>query len=108
MSAPPSAAESPVKPEPVTVRVPPASFWIAPPKGAADVLSAFWNATPSMTTKAELLIAMIGPLHAEVEHGLELLPPLPSRVGLATPFAGSMVSGADSEVPPVLTVQFPT
>ena len=72
------------------------------------MLSAFWNVTPSMSTKAELLTVRTGPLQAEVEHGLELLPPLPSRVGLATPLAGSIVSGADAEVPLVLTVQLPT
>ena len=48
-----------------------------------------------------------GPLPAGVWHPVAL-PSLPSRMGLATPAAGAIVTGAEDEVPEEATAQFPT
>ena len=105
--APPSSPESCKKVEPVMLSVPPTLLSMPPPSSPfkKPVLVASWMVMSSILTKASPIVSA-GPPQLEVVHPLAL-PPLPSRMGLVTPDAGSIVSGADGEVPVGLIVQLP-
>ncbi len=103
--APPLVAIFPWKVEPLTVKLPPSVLEMAPPKPVA-VSSPSLTVTPAMSTYESPLMATTGPSQLEVVQPV-LLPPLPLRMGLAMPGAGSIVSGCAPEVPGVVTVQLP-
>ena len=104
--APPSSPEACRKVEPVTLSDPPALLSTPPPSSPlVPVLRAFSMVTSSILTKASPIVST-GPPQLEVVQPLGL-PSLPSRMGLVTPGAGPIVSGADADVPVGLMVQLP-
>ena len=104
--APPNRVLFAEKVEPVTLTFPPEPLSSPPPKSLLEVLSAFSNVTSSMSRYTSMPFCSTGPLQLEVPHPLAL-PWLPSRMGLVTPGAGSMVTGAEAEVRGILTPQLP-